>query len=59
LTHEEIKSRLNLGHACYHSFRNLLSFRLLFRNVTIKIHRTTVLSVVLYMCETSSLALRE
>jgi hypothetical protein len=27
--HEEIKSRLNLGNACYHSIQNLLSPRLL------------------------------
>jgi hypothetical protein len=26
--HEEIKSRLKLGNACYHSVQNLLSFRL-------------------------------
>jgi hypothetical protein len=26
---EEIKRRLNLGNACYHSVQNLLSFRLL------------------------------
>jgi hypothetical protein len=26
LIQEEIKRRLNLGNACYHSFQNLLSF---------------------------------
>jgi hypothetical protein len=31
---EEIKSRLNLGNACYHSVQSLLLFRLLSRNVS-------------------------
>jgi hypothetical protein len=31
--HKEIKSRLNLGNACYHSIQSLLSSRLLSRNV--------------------------
>jgi hypothetical protein len=35
--HDEIKSRLNLGNACYHTVQSLLSSRLLSRNVTIKI----------------------
>jgi hypothetical protein len=35
--HKEIKSRLNLGNACYHSGQNLLSSRLLSRNVNVKI----------------------
>jgi hypothetical protein len=30
--HEEIKSRLNSGNACYHSVQSLLSSRLLSRN---------------------------
>jgi hypothetical protein len=30
--HEEIKSRLNSGNACYHSVRSILSSRLLSRN---------------------------
>jgi hypothetical protein len=34
--HEEIKSRLNSGNACYHSVQSLLSSRLLFRNVKVK-----------------------
>jgi hypothetical protein len=33
LIQEEIKRRLNLGHACYHSVENLLSFRLVSKNV--------------------------
>jgi hypothetical protein len=34
--HEEIKSRLNSGNACYHSVQSLLSSRLLSRNVKYK-----------------------
>jgi hypothetical protein len=56
--HEEIKSRLNLGNACYHSAQNLFSSRLLSKNVNIKICRTIVLPVVLYGCDTLSLILR-
>ena len=56
---EEIKSRLRSGNACYHSVQNLLSSRLLSKNLKIKIYRTIILSVVLYGCETWSLILRE
>ena len=49
---EEIKSRLKLGNACYHSVRNLLSSRFLSKNLKIKIYRTIILPVVLYGCET-------
>jgi hypothetical protein len=35
--HEEIKSRLNSGNACYHSVQSLLSSRLLSRNVKVKL----------------------
>ena len=57
--HEEIKSRLKSGNACYHSGRKHLSSSLLSNKVKIKIHRTTVLSFVLYGCKTWSLTLRE
>ena len=56
---KEIKSRLNLGNACYHSVQNLLSSSLLSKNLNIKIYRTIILPVVLYGCETWSLTLRE
>ena len=56
---EEIKSRLRPGNACYHSMQNLLSSRLLSKNLKIKIYRTIILPVVLYGCETWSLTLRE
>jgi len=56
---EEIKSRLRLGNACYHSVQNLLSSSLLSKNLKIKIYRSIILTVVLYGCETWSLILRE
>jgi len=56
---EEIKSRLKLGNACFHSVQNVLSSRLLSKNLKIKIYRTIILPVVLYGCETWSLTLRE
>jgi hypothetical protein len=46
--HKEIESRLNSENACYHS----LFYRLLSRNVKVKVYKTTVLPVVLYGCET-------
>jgi hypothetical protein len=48
--HQESKSRLISGDACYHSVQSLLS---------VKIHKTIILPVVLYGCETWSLTLRE
>ena len=56
---EEIKHRLTSGNSCYHSVQNLLSSSLLFKNLKIKIYRTTILSGVLYGCETWWLMLRE
>jgi hypothetical protein len=59
LIQEEIKRRLNSGNACYHSVKNLVSSRLLRKNVKIRIYKTIILPVVLYGCETWSLTLRE
>ena len=56
---EEIKRRLRSGNACYHSVQNLLSSRLLPKNLKNKIYRTIILPVVLYGCEAWSLTLRE
>jgi hypothetical protein len=56
---EEIKSRLNLGNACYHLVQSLLSSHLLSRNVKVKIYKTIILCVVSYGSETRSLPLRE
>jgi hypothetical protein len=57
--HEEIKSTLKSGNACYHSVPNLLFSRLLSKNTNIRVYRTIILPVVLYECETWSLTLRE
>jgi hypothetical protein len=57
---EEIKSRLNSENVCYHSVQSLLSSRLLSKNIKVKIiYKTTILPVVLYVCGTWSLTLRE
>jgi len=58
---EKIKSRLQLGNACYYSVQNLFSSNLLSKKLKIKIYeyRTIILPVVLYGCETWSLTLRE
>jgi hypothetical protein len=52
--HDEIKSRLNSGNACCYSVQNLLSSRLISKNLNIKIYKTVVLPLVLYGCETWS-----
>jgi hypothetical protein len=57
--HDEIRSRLNLGNACYYSIQNLLSSRLISKNLKIKIYKTVILPVVLYGCLTWSLTLRQ
>jgi hypothetical protein len=56
---EEMKRRLNSDNACYPSIRYLLSSRLLSKNLKIRIYKAIILPVVLYGCETWSLALRE
>jgi hypothetical protein len=56
---EEIRSRLKSVNVCYHSVQNLLSSSLLTKNLNIKIHRTIILPVVVYGCETWSLTLKE
>jgi hypothetical protein len=52
LIQEEVKRRLNSGNACYHSIQNILSLRLLSKNLKIRIYKTIILPVVLYGCET-------
>jgi hypothetical protein len=59
LTEEEIKRRLNSGNACYHSVQSLLSSRLLSKNAKIRIYKTIILPVVLYVCKSWSLTFRE
>jgi hypothetical protein len=57
----EVKSRLKLGNSCYYSVQNLLSSRLQYKNLKIRIYirRSIILPVVLYGCETWSLTLKE
>jgi hypothetical protein len=57
--HEEVKSRLHSGNACYNSIENLLSSCTLSKNLKIKIYKTVILPVVLCGCETWSLMLRK
>jgi hypothetical protein len=52
LIHEEINTRLN-------SVQNILPSRLLSKNVKTRIYNTISLPVVLYVCETWALTLRE
>jgi hypothetical protein len=59
LIYEEITSRLNFCNAYCHSVHNLLVSYLLFKNIKIKIHKTVILPVVLYVCETLSFTLRD
>jgi hypothetical protein len=56
---KEIKRSLNSSNACYHSVQNLLSSRLLSKNLKIRIYKTIIFPVVLHGCETWSLILME
>jgi hypothetical protein len=58
LFQKEIKRKLNSGNVCYHTVQNLLPFRLLLKNVKIRIYKTGILPLVLYGCETWYLTLR-
>jgi hypothetical protein len=57
LIQEEIKRRLNFGNACYHVVQNLLSSRLLSKNIKIRIYKTIFANGS--GCETRFLSLRE
>jgi hypothetical protein len=57
--HDEIKSRINSRNARYYSVQNLLSSRLISKNLKIKIYKTVILPLVLYRGETWSLTLKE
>jgi hypothetical protein len=59
LIQEEFKRRLNSGNACYHAVQNLLPSHLLSKNLKIRIYKTIILPMVLYVCETWSVTLRE
>jgi len=55
--HEEIRSRLNLGNACYHFVQSFFSH--LSKNLKINLYKTIISPLVLYVCETLSLSLME
>jgi hypothetical protein len=55
----EIKNRLKQGNACYYSVQNILSSRLLSKNLKYKIYRIIILHVFLYGWETCSLLCTE
>jgi hypothetical protein len=55
----EIKRKLKSGNACYRLVSDLLSSRLLSKNVNVRLYKVIILHVVLYGCETWSLRLRE
>ena len=56
---KEIKGRFKSWNACCQLVQNLLSSSLLSKNIKIKKHKTIILPVVLYGCETWSLTLRK
>ena len=57
--HEEIKSKLKSGNACYHLAQNFRLLSFLSKNIKIKIYRIITLPVVLYGCGPWSLTIRE
>jgi hypothetical protein len=59
MVQDKIKRRMKLGNVCCHSVQNLLSSRLLSKNVKIRIYETIIVPVVLYGYETYFLILRE
>jgi hypothetical protein len=50
---------MNSGNACYHSVHSLSSSPLLFKNIKIRIYKTTILPMALWGHEIWSLTLRE
>jgi hypothetical protein len=59
LIQEELKRRMNSGNACYHSVQNLLSCRLLSKNIKIRMFKTIILPVILYGYKIWFLVLKE
>ena len=55
----EVTSVYGMGNACYCSVEKILSSHLLSKKLKVKTYKTIILPVVLYGCETWSLALRE
>jgi hypothetical protein len=59
LIQEEIEKRLNSSNDCYHSVQNLLSSRLLSKNLKVRIYKIIILPAILNGCKTWSLTLKE
>jgi hypothetical protein len=57
LIQDEFTRRLNSGNACYHSVQKLLSYRLVSKDIKIRIYKIIMLPMALYRCETCSLIL--
>jgi histone deacetylase complex regulatory component SIN3 len=51
LIHEDIKRRLNSGNAYHYSVQKPFSSCLLSKNAKIRIHKTVILTVVLFWCD--------
>jgi predicted thioredoxin/glutaredoxin len=49
---KEVKNRLDVANACFHLVQNILSSHMSSKYIKIKMHRTLILSAVLYGCET-------
>jgi hypothetical protein len=49
---EEVKRKLNLGNACYHSVQNLSFYCLMPKNLKIRIYKIVILPVGLYVSVT-------
>jgi hypothetical protein len=59
LIHKEIKRRLNPGNASHRSVPKLKSSHLHSKNKKFKMHKTIILPVILYECETWFVTLRD
>ena len=56
---KEIKYSIHMGNACYYSLDKILSCHLLSKKFKVNTYKTIILLVVLYVCETWSLTVRE
>jgi hypothetical protein len=56
---EKIKSRLKSGIACCNLMQNLLSSRVLFKNIKMIVYKTAILPVVLHGCGVWRVTLRK
>jgi putative heme iron utilization protein len=54
----EIKRRLNSGNTCYHLVQNILSSRLLSKNINIRVYTQTIILNVFFMGVKLGLILR-